>query len=425
MSSKVVSLFLLFLFASISFSQQDQSLIKEGAPNIFIDCSYCDLNYIKEQIPIVNYVRDRKEADIHILFSYQTTGSGGTETSLFYIGQRMFAGLNDTVKFSTIQSESKDEQRAKLVKTIKLGLARYIGKSKIADQMTISYTKPQAKTETQNDDWDFWLFRTSLNTYFYGQESTGYLYLNGSISASRVTEELKLSFSLSNSYSENSYSYNNNDFISLSRSTSLNASIIKSFTDKWSWGFWTGAYKSTYSNIDLSYNISPGIEYNFFPYSESNRRQLRAGYKISYIQNKYIKETVYFKTEETLWSQTANLTLSLIEQWGSLSFSLYGANFLYDFNKYGIGVDSQCSLNLVKGLSLNLYGSYSKIRNQITLPRAGATLEEVLLQRTQLETGYYFYGSIGFSYSFGSIYNNIVNPRFGNSAGGYWPTVSN
>jgi hypothetical protein len=64
--------------------------------------------------------------------------------------------------------------------------------------------------------------------------------------------------------------------------------------------------------------------------------------------------------------------------------------------------------------SLNLYGQYSKIRNQISLPKGTASLEEVLLQRRQLETGYQFWGSFGVSYSFGSIYNNIVNPRFGN-----------
>ncbi|MDZ7341730.1 MAG: hypothetical protein ONB27_10280 [candidate division KSB1 bacterium] len=52
------------------------------------------------------------------------------------------------------------------------------------------------------------------------------------------------------------------------------------------------------------------------------------------------------------------------------------------------------------------------------LPLAGATLEEVLLRQRQLETSYNYWTSIGLSYTFGSIYNNIVNPRFGGSGSG-------
>jgi hypothetical protein len=73
---------------------------------------------------------------------------------------------------------------------------------------------------------------------------------------------------------------------------------------------------------------------------------------------------------------------------------------------------------LLKGLSLSLYGGYSKINNQLSLRREGASLEEVLTQRRQLETSYNYWGGFGISFSFGSIYNNIVNPRFGSINGG-------
>jgi hypothetical protein len=43
----------------------------------------------------------------------------------------------------------------------------------------------------------------------------------------------------------------------------------------------------------------------------------------------------------------------------------------------------------------------------------GASLEDVLLMRKQLATSYEYYFSIGLSYTFGSIYSNVVNPRFG------------
>ena len=164
----------------------------------------------------------------------------------------------------------------------------------------------------------------------------------------------------------------------------------------------------------LAGRLSPEIEYNFFPYSESNKRQLRIDYQISPTYNNYAAETIFFKNEETVVSQQLSATLALIEQWGSTSISISGSNYFHDMNKYQLEVYSDISWQLFRGFSLNLNGGYSKIKNQISLAKGNASIEEVLLQRRQLETGYSFWGNIGISYSFGSIYNNIVNPRFGN-----------
>ena len=51
--------------------------------------------------------------------------------------------------------------------------------------------------------------------------------------------------------------------------------------------------------------------------------------------------------------------------------------------------------------------------DQINLPKGDADLEEVLLRRRQLETNYEASVSFGFRYRFGSVLNNVVNPRFG------------
>jgi hypothetical protein len=74
-------------------------------------------------------------------------------------------------------------------------------------------------------------------------------------------------------------------------------------------------------------------------------------------------------------------------------------------------------VRLIKGLSLNLFGGASRIRDQLSLPKGSASLEEVLLRRRALATGYSFYRSVGLSYTFGSIYSNVVNPRFGSESG--------
>ena len=78
---------------------------------------------------------------------------------------------------------------------------------------------------------------------------------------------------------------------------------------------------------------------------------------------------------------------------------------------------SSASLRLFKGFSLNFYVNYSRVGKQIELPLIGATFEEVLLRRRQLETSYNYFAYFGISYSFGSIFNNFINPRFGGGGG--------
>ena len=75
-------------------------------------------------------------------------------------------------------------------------------------------------------------------------------------------------------------------------------------------------------------------------------------------------------------------------------------------------------LRLFRGFSLNVNGFYAWVRDQLFLPAGAASTEEILLRQRQLETSFTYFTSIGFSYQFGSIFNNVVNPRFGGGGGG-------
>ena len=55
----------------------------------------------------------------------------------------------------------------------------------------------------------------------------------------------------------------------------------------------------------------------------------------------------------------------------------------------------------------------SRIRDQLSLPARGATDEEVLLRLRRLESSYEYSVSLSLTYTFGSIFSSIVNPRFG------------
>ncbi len=163
-----------FLILTVnSYSQTEQidiEALKKEAPKIFIDCGRCDIDYIRTEITFVNYVRDRKEAQIHILITTQNTGSGGREYTIAFIGQHEFNGINDTHKYYSRQTDTKDEIREGLVKALKIGLMSYVAKTSIASRVEISYS---AKTELADkvNKWNYWVFRLSGNGYFNGEKS--------------------------------------------------------------------------------------------------------------------------------------------------------------------------------------------------------------------------------------------------------------
>ena len=73
-------------------------------------------------------------------------------------------------------------------------------------------------------------------------------------------------------------------------------------------------------------------------------------------------------------------------------------------------------VRLFKGLSVNLFGDYVVLHDQIYLAKGDLTPAEVLLRQSQLATSYNAFIFLGLNYTFGSVLNNIVNPRFSSAS---------
>ena len=128
--------------------------------------------------------------------------------------------------------------------------------------------------------------------------------------------------------------------------------------------------------------------------------------------------TLFDKLEETLWRHELSATLDQRQPWGSVQVGAEFSQYLHDRSFYRLEVEGDLSFRVTRGFEVELEGSASRIRDQISLPRRDATPEEVLLRLRELRSGYDLQFSIGLSYRFGSIFNNIVNPRFGGNDGG-------
>lgn len=114
------------------------------------------------------------------------------------------------------------------------------------------------------------------------------------------------------------------------------------------------------------------------------------------------------------------LAAEATQPWGDIGGSAQFSQYLHDLSKYELDMSVGVSWRVARGLNLNFDVGYSRIRDQINIKRGNATDEDVFLHLRQLATGYQYFGSVGVSYTFGSIFQNVVNPRFTRNTGGWF-----
>lgn len=401
---------------SIPSSQEKE--LRNVAPKVFIDCSrrICDLNYIRSEITFINYVRDRESADIHVIVTRQRTGSGGWEYTLDFIGRGHYQGRDATLKYNASPTATEDEIRQGIVKIIKQGLVPYISDTPLAEYISVVYEKqkPLTQPEAVTDKWNYWVFSVGLRGNANMEELSKRYSYSVSFSANRTTEEMKFIFWANTNFDERRYQVDEEEIISQSKRHIIFTQYVKSLGPHWSAGVGGNVFSSTYDNADVFIGFGPALEYNIFPYEQANRRELRIQYNLNYTHRRYMETTIYDKEQEELFSQQLQVIMEVKEPWGSAGLRLVGSNFLHDFSKNRISGEVGVYFRVFKGLSFNIESAYSRVRDQLALPKAGASKEEILLELKRLSTSYDFRLQIGFNYRFGSIYSNVVNPRFGN-----------
>ena len=411
MIKKIIVLIALLFCASI-FSQTSNQDLK-----IFLDCRFCDNTYIKQNLDYVEFVRDQNFADVHLFFASQRNANGGRLYDVEFIGKNDFSEMNDKISFSTNTDMTNDDVRNVILKQIKLGLVRYWMKKGTTDNISVNIKSKTAEEEQQdaeaeNDPWNYWVFRLGANGFFNGQESSKFSNYRFNASARRVTDKNKFNFNVGFSENKSTFSFDGEDIIAVNNSKFLRVSDVVSITNHWSTGAFAGLGESTFSNRDFYWSFKPAIEYNFFKYEESAKKQLTLGYRIGVIHNDYIETTVFGEDEETLWEHNLSLGGRVNQKWGNVFAQIEFDQYLNDTTLNSLEFSLGASVRLFKGFSFNVNGNYEITRNQISLPAGDLSLEELLLQQQQLQSGYNYFVSLGFSYSFGSIYNSIVNPRF-------------
>jgi len=382
---------------------------------VYLDCD-CFQDFLRTEIQWVDFVRDPKDADVQVLSSRNETGGGGRETVLRFVGLGRFAGQEQELRVLTIAADTEDTERRKVLDVVRVALLSLAAKDGLPADLTLSVgTARAARTAPPTvDRWNLWAFRVGANGSYESEESSWQKQLNVSASADRVTDEWKIGLGARLEEEREAFDLDEDEPLEVvRREQRVDWFMAKSLGEHWSIGLDGDTSSSTFENVKFSAEMAPAIEYNLFPYSQYASRQLRIAYAAGVEHAKYYEVTLFGKLKETHGRHEFSVTLDQREPWGTLQARVEWSQYLHDLSKSRLEVEGEFSFRLARGFSVEFEANVSRMRDQLSLPRRDATPEEVLLRVRQLLSGHEIQLSFGGSYSFGSIFNNIVNPRFG------------
>lgn len=406
-----IKILLLALICLDLTAKENVKDIQSEPLKVYYDGGGSLFSFLKNDINFVQFVRDPLDAQILLQINSQSTGDGGKKFSLYFTGQKYFENINDTL-ITTIPANKSDVERYnEIVRVVKLGLVSYIKKTPYNKYLNV-VSQISVPKEPEKDKWDSWVFSIGLNGSVEGEESKKEIVWEADLDVDRVKEgsKIKINGNFSNELKE--FEEDNATSVNHKRNRSLSLLYVNSVSEHFSAGISGDVKSKTYENLRTGFNIAPAVEYNIFPYDESIRRNFTFLYRIGYSFNKYYQPTIYMKEKEDLFNQSLKIDYELKEIWGELNMYLAASNYLHDFNKNRIDFRTRVSFRLSGSFFFDvlLYASY--VNDQLYLPSQEASLEDILLNQIELSTQYEYELKFGVRYTFGSIYNSVVNTRF-------------
>jgi hypothetical protein len=409
----------LFLLGGVG--GQEAAAKKPASPKppqlkVFLDCESCFADFLRTEIQFVDFVRDRTEADVHILITRADTSSGGSEYNVAFIGAGRFEGLTETLRTVTANSDTDDVIRRQLATAVRVGLLRFLTREAVPPALDVGVRlgSEGQRPAVAGDRWNNWVFSLRGSASFDGEESSRERQIGANLSADRITPDWKITLGGELEHEREEFDLEEDEPVKVERrERDFNWLVAKALGEHWSIGAMGDVESSTFDNMKFSITGAPAIEYNVFPYSMHMRRQLRALYDVGVNHVRYYEETLFGETRETLPRHELSLTFEQRERWGSLQARVEWSQYLHDLSKSRLETEGELSVRLARGLAVASTLSASRIRDQLSIPARGATPEEVLLRLRQLQSGYEYSLSVSLTYTFGSIFSSVVNPRFG------------
>jgi len=409
---RIILLLFLIIWAKTIVAQENSK--EKHQIDFFLECSDCDFDYVRQELKFVSFVRDPAVAGVHILSSESGTGSGGRKYFLSFIGMNGLAGNNTEYEYLSPPSETDEETRKALLKLIKTGVLHYYSICGWINLIDIDIEKKDEKatSEKSADIWNLWVFNAQAGSSFETEKNQNEYSLTTEISVEKVTEQWKTEIEARYETEGENFYDDDEKIQNIQNQTNISAEYIKSLNKNWSAGIFSEYSSENYRNILNGFRLNLGAEYNIFPWDISNRKVFTLRYTAGLRYYDYNEITIYDKLNETRAYESMSLNLELVQPWGKVELSLEGQHYFHDFSKNRLTLESDISVRLAKQLSVYFEIESELIHDQLYLPKGDASLEDVLLKRRKLATTYEISGNIGIRFTFGSIYNSVVNERF-------------
>ncbi|MCB0668552.1 MAG: hypothetical protein KDC80_22160 [Saprospiraceae bacterium] len=412
MIQKIFIVIFSFLLLSDSYAQE---LSDKEFLDVYLDCNFCNMSDIRNNISYINYVREAALSDVHVLATRISSGANGYKYAFRFIGRKDFAETELVRSFSETPDMILAERQKEIRNVLELGLTNFWAQTKMADRLTIKVSEDKkaekAGSLMKRDPWHNWIFsiRSGISADFEAARKESRLW--GRVSADRVTETWRIRNVF---YARGDYQVIVSDEEEIRSNVyqkSASTTVVRSINDHWSSGIFLSASQSTFDNLDLSTQVAPAFEYSIFPYSEVQERELTVAYRVSHRFRDYTEETIYDELSEHLFGQSLVMSARFTQQWGNLYAQLEGSHYFHDIRQNRVEFESWLNVRIVKGLSISLGNNLEFIHDQRSLPKRDISLEELLLAQRQAATSFRMSGQMGINYTFGSIYNNVVNTR--------------
>jgi len=418
------------LFPLSALSQQEGDDIRAGALNVYLECGThrgCESSHFRTEITFVNWVREVQDAQLHIIMTSTGTG-GGDQFIMDFLGRGDLEGTDDQLTYSHSDTDSDDTRIQGLTGILAIGVARYAVLVGQEGPFTVNTPTdrerrlefPPGLQGEVDDPWDYWVFRLGGDVRFEDEDLKDEKRYSANFSANRTTEMWKISVTGRGSYTDVDGQYSDGSpYSDIRKEGSTDARVFYSLAERWSVGVESGASTSTRNNQDLGAQVGTGVEYSLFPYRDWTRRRMTAQALVYARYYDYEEETQFNKTSETVMEGSLKWALGFRQPWGTANLNATAEAYLHDpTSLYRLSFGGRVSIRIARGLEWNIGGDISRIRDQIYIPLEDLSDEDILLGRRQLPTDSRLSINTGFSFTFGSIYNNVVNNRFGFSGGG-------
>jgi hypothetical protein len=411
---------LLFLWQphGVAYGNQPiQEEAKNGRLTVFLDCpGWCDTNFIQQQIPLVNYVRDKELAQVHVIITRHGGGRTGTTYMLSILGSRQFSGMINELSYWAPSTNTADQNRRGYTNQLKIGLAPYIAGSSMAEYVRVEFTydpRDQQRVVSQvKDPWNNWVFEVYGGGNFSKEEKSSSFNLRYGFHIEKQTHDIKVRIRPF---------FNNNQRIFITEDQTIRRNshrhgfdgyLIHSISDHWSAGLFSSMLSSTFHNFAFNTELKPAIEYSLFPYSEATMRSISFAYRIGGGWFNYMERTIFQKDDEFLFGHSIEAAARFQQTWGTVRAGISGSHFFHDFSANRASMFGILNLRVFQGFAISLSSNLELINDLVSIPMGDLSLEDILLQQRRQSTSYQLSGSIGLSYTFGSATTGVYNPRF-------------